>query len=317
MIRTVMGAYLSPAGTTAKVVEVISHGVADAVSAKWQAFDWTPPKNREWKIEFEPEELLVIGVPTYAGRVPNKLMPYIRDNLFGDRTLALPVVTFGHRAYDDSLAELTTLLADNGFLPMGGAAVICEHSLIPSLATGEPGEKALAEAYAYGREAGRRALALLAGSAGEDREDGCDSGEAAGTQLADHLKAWREEVILAGHDVASYYQPLGKSGAPVDFLKAVPAVDPVKCTGCGCCAKVCPMDIITMEGAGAEAGGSGAEQPVFASPCIKCQSCVKRCPEGALAFDDPGYLSHVAHLEASFRDIECASEYYLAPAMDD
>jgi ferredoxin len=36
--------------------------------------------------------------------------------------------------------------------------------------------------------------------------------------------------------------------------------------------------------------------------CIKCQACVKGCPEGAKYFDDKAYLSHVAMLEQTFTD---------------
>lgn len=36
--------------------------------------------------------------------------------------------------------------------------------------------------------------------------------------------------------------------------------------------------------------------------CIKCQSCVRRCTRHAKYFDDPAFLSHVAMLEANFRE---------------
>ena len=34
--------------------------------------------------------------------------------------------------------------------------------------------------------------------------------------------------------------------------------------------------------------------------CIKCQACVRGCPEHAKYFDDAAFLSHVAMLEQNF-----------------
>ena len=34
--------------------------------------------------------------------------------------------------------------------------------------------------------------------------------------------------------------------------------------------------------------------------CIKCQSCVRKCPHGAKYFTDEAFLSHIAMLEQNF-----------------
>ena len=56
-------------------------------------------------------------------RVPNLLLPYIRDMIHGGGTLAVPVVLYGNRNYDDGLMELRNVLRDNGFCPVAAGAL--------------------------------------------------------------------------------------------------------------------------------------------------------------------------------------------------
>ncbi len=50
-------------------------------------------------------------------------MPYLRDMVRGSGALALPVVLFGNRNYDDALMELSQLLTAGGFTCVGGGGV--------------------------------------------------------------------------------------------------------------------------------------------------------------------------------------------------
>lgn len=51
-----------------------------------------------------------------------------------------------------------------------------------------------------------------------------------------------------------------------------------KCTGCGYCIDICPVNTIRM------VNGRSASD---AEACIKCCACVKRCPNEARVFDTP------------------------------
>ena len=62
------------------------------------------PSERAVDYVFGPGDLVVVGSPTYAGRMPNKIAPDFRARLRGNGALAAAVVTFGNRAFDNSVA---------------------------------------------------------------------------------------------------------------------------------------------------------------------------------------------------------------------
>ena len=87
------------------------------------------------------------------------------------------------------------------------------------------------------------------------------------------------------------------SGFPATALGRNLALE--ACTRCGLCVRICPMGSITPEDPSSVPG-----------ICIKCCACVKECPVGAKAFTDPGFLSHLAQLEANYQAPK-APEWYL------
>ena len=205
---------------------------------------------------------MFIGVPTYAGRVPNKIMPFIAENLKGNGAYAVPVVTYGNRSFDDALAELSDLLEGNGFRLLGGGAFPCQHAFAETLAAGRPDMMDILEAFKLGE-------ALV--------------GNLASGNI---LKA---EAFPGNHPAGPYYVPKGMDGQPAKFLKAKPILDRTKCTACGTCATACPMGSIDA--------ASGFEAVDI---CIKCQACIKKCPAGARTFDDEAFLSHRKMLLENF-----------------
>ena len=59
-------------------------------------------------------DLLIVGVPSYAGRVPEMAVRSLRRFL-GNNTPAIIVSVYGNRAYDDTLIELKDLMESHGF----------------------------------------------------------------------------------------------------------------------------------------------------------------------------------------------------------
>lgn len=63
--------------------------------------------------------------------------------------------------------------------------------------------------------------------------------------------------------------------APSDFI----TVDPVRCTGCGSCVKVCLAECFEIRGRKARVRSL--------KHCMECASCWYVCPEGAVSFRWP------------------------------
>ena len=77
-------------------------------------YDFTLPDKREHPFCFGEEDLVIFGCPTYAGRIPNKIMPFIRDRICGHGASAAIVMTYGGRSIDHSVMEAYLLLQENG-----------------------------------------------------------------------------------------------------------------------------------------------------------------------------------------------------------
>ena len=115
-IRRVHAVYFSGTGTTEKTVRRIAAQAAQQLGAELSAMDFTPPQARQETLHFAPEELVIFGVPTYAGRVPNVLLPFLKERVQGGGALAAAVVLFGNRNFDDSLIALRDILLRRGAL---------------------------------------------------------------------------------------------------------------------------------------------------------------------------------------------------------
>lgn len=125
--------HFSPTGGTKETVDVISA-------------QWNIPKsiidladmNVEFdKYEFYGDDLCVIGVPSFGGRVPAVAVQRIRQ-LKANNTPTIIIATYGNRNYDDTLVELQEIVENVGFCVVAALAVVTQHSIFPQIATGRP-----------------------------------------------------------------------------------------------------------------------------------------------------------------------------------
>ena len=90
--------------------------------------------------EFSHEDLCIVGVPSYGGRVPSIAIERLKL-LKGNQTPVILVVTYGNRHYDDTFIELKDTLDELGFICEGAVAVVCEHSIVHDYAKGRPNQE--------------------------------------------------------------------------------------------------------------------------------------------------------------------------------
>lgn len=263
-IKTIRAVTFSPSGKTKETVMRIVRELEQALRCPVAEDDITLPQDREAVRTFEKDELAVFAFPTYAGRIPNKILPYLQTLFQGNNTPAVAVVTFGNRSFDESLKELCVELHAHGFVPFAGAAFVCRHAMSGVLAGDRPDRDDTEQMLSFARDAAGKLA------------------EADGVPEMLH--------VFENAEVGPYYRPLEESGEPANFLKAKPVTDQALCDRCGICVRVCPM-------------GSIDENDVTKTPgiCIKCHACVRRCPTHAKSFDDPSLLSHIRMLEHNFQ----------------
>lgn len=269
-IRSVQTLYFSATGTTRLMATTLGHSFAQALQCPLSGHrDITPLASRQEPIDFDSQTLVVVGSPVYAGRVPNKIMPFFRDRIKGHDTPCVVVLTYGNRAYDNALSEMLQLLSANGFIVAGAITQPSQHTFSNLLATGRPDDEDLARAERYASLLSRR---LQSGHIGHCLP--IPSGELA------------------------YYTPLTAQGTKANILKVKPQTDLERCNHCGLCAEGCPMGSI-----------SHAEPWKVEGICIKCHACVKHCPRQAKQFTDPEFLSHTAMILQNFTSHKEAEYY--------
>lgn len=275
-IKTVWSVWFSATGTTQKVATALSKSLAEQLGADWKEYSFNLPKAREADLNFGAGDLVVLGVPVYAGRVPNLILPYVRDHIHGNGALAVPVVLYGNRNFDDGLMELRCVARDNGFHPVAAGAFVGEHSFSKVLGAGRPDADDMALVQELADRTAEKVKALTEVPGEAVSVEGCDP-------------------------IRPYYTPRDRHGEPIkDFLKAKPVTDPEKCVKCGLCARLCPMGSIDPQDVSSVVG-----------KCIKCCACVKKCPMGAKYFDHEGYLYHQHELEDQYAGRRAESKIFL------
>lgn len=258
-IRTAHLIYFSPTGTTARIVRAIG----DGTGLPAMEHDFTHLSTAPRLPALARDELAVIGLPVYMGRVPFAAGPYLHT-LKGMGTPCIIVGVYGNRAFDDFLVELEDIALEQGFVPVAAAAFLGEHSITRALATGRPDANDLALAKRFGeRIAGKLKDADTAPALPPGAVPGRRPYE---TYSAGKVRREPTERVANGPDVGD------------------------ECTDCKVCVGVCPIDNINPDDV----------RDINPYDCLRCHACVRACPVGAIRFLKPGFLRHVEDLERNF-----------------
>ena len=208
--------FFSPTGTTRRVVNAVRDGLIEAYGENCTTLesDITLPIGRQEILQFSEKDIVVAGVPVYAGRVPNLIVPYIKT-LQGNGAEIVCLVCYGNRHYDDALLELVDIMETNRFRIRAAAAAVGQHSFSDILAFGRPDKMDNERLQDFGKKIGK---SFIGGIAAEHRLPG-------------------------NRPYRAYYQPKDSNGHPVDFKSIKPETLDT-CTDCKLCAKSCPLGSI-------------------------------------------------------------------------
>ena len=149
----------------------------------------------------------------------------------GNGAKCILVAVYGNRAYEDTLVQMEDAAGRCGFQVIAAISAVAEHSIMHQYAAGRPDS------------ADRAQLAEFADRVDEKLR----SGEA-------------KKPAIPGN------RPYKKAGS----TPLVPKAD-ASCTGCGLCAKRCPVQAIDPK----------SPRTTDGKKCISCMRCISLCPQKA------------------------------------
>jgi ferredoxin len=241
-IKQVKLIYFSPTGTTQKVLESIAKGInVEDV----EHINLTLPQGAQQTVPPFSDELVIIGAPVYGGRLPVDAINRFKQ-LKASNTLAILIVTYGNREFEDALLELKNLAIEAGFIPVAGGAFIGQHSYATEevpIANGRPDELDVQTAMDFG------------------------------TKIKDKVTALQSPDAQMDLKVPGRFPYVAGGARP---MAVAPVTREDTCTVCGKCETVCPTAAISINGSVA----TEIEQ------CIRCSACIKNCPTGARVWED-------------------------------
>lgn len=134
----------SPTGGTRKVCKVL----AKEFQGEKIKIDLMQGKSSRNKEEITEEDICLIAVPSFGGRVPAPAVKNLKK-LNGNHSKAVLVAVFGNRAYDDTLLELQDIAEESGFVCIAAIAAIAEHSIMHQFGSGRPDKQDKEELKKY------------------------------------------------------------------------------------------------------------------------------------------------------------------------
>ena len=195
--------YFSPTGGTEKIVKFIAEqfGNYQGINLCERTTDLTN--------NFSKEDLCIIGVPSFGGRIPAIALEKIKE-FNGTMTNAILVVVYGNRAYEDTLIELEDTLVEKDFTCLAAIAAVAEHSIMHQFANGRPDQKDLTGLSSFAEK------------------------------IKEKMKETVKENVLPVQVPGNRpYREYGKSPLIPHATKS--------CSSCGLCAKECPVNAIPTD----------------------------------------------------------------------
>lgn len=183
------------------------------------------------KYQMSREDICIIAVPSFGGRVPEIVVKRL-EKFTGDYTRTILTVVYGNRDYDDTLLELKNVMVERSFYPIAAISAIAKHSIMNQFASDRPNQMDQLELSIFSKEI---------------------------INLVSTREEYSDLTVPGNYPYRQYkgvmFKPKGNR----------------KCSGCGLCAKSCPVSAIPFE----------RLKSVERKKCISCMRCVTICPNHA------------------------------------
>lgn len=203
-----MSAYkivFSPTGGTDKAADA----VIKATDNEFKTIDLSDPKEDFSVFKLNKDDMAVIAVPSFGGRVPKTAAERLAK-IKAEETPAVIMCVYGNREFDDALAELTDVAESSGFKVAAAISAVAQHSIAP--------------VYAHGRP---------------DARDEAQLKEFA-EKITEKLNGGESEEIKSAVPGNRPYKKYSEVNAVPKAKKG--------CTECGICADNCPVEAIDKTG---------------------------------------------------------------------
>ncbi len=141
----------SPTGGTKKVADYLTGALEGDVTT----VDLTDSKQDFDDISLTKEDVAVISVPSYGGRVPAVAAERL-GVVHGNGARAILVCVYGNRAYEDTLVELEDAAKRVGFQVIAAVSAIAEHSIARQFASGRPDAQDAAQLSDFAKQIQRK-----------------------------------------------------------------------------------------------------------------------------------------------------------------
>jgi len=192
----------SPTGGTQKVIDIITETWGSHISK----IDLTNPEEDYSALNLLQDNIVVIAVPSYGGRVPALAADRL-TKINGNHARCVIVCVYGNRAYEDTLLELRDIAEQSNFNVIAAISAIAEHSIMHQYATGRPDQK--------------------------DRDE-----------LRSFAKKIIEKIKSCNADMPAFQIPGNRPYKKYGGGGLVPKAGD-KCVSCGLCAEKCPAQAIS------------------------------------------------------------------------
>ncbi len=194
----------SPTGGTKQVTDTITKTWGMSVDE----IDLTNAETNYAALSVKKDDIAIIAVPSYGGRVPSLAAQRISE-ICGNQAQCVIVCVYGNRAYEDTLIELKDIAEKSGFKVIAAVAAIAEHSIMHQYAAGRPDTK--------------------------DKYD-----------LQNFAKKIVEKINRSTDETFALQIPGNYPYKKAGGVGLVPKADK-KCTNCKLCAQNCPAQAISKE----------------------------------------------------------------------